>query len=159
MSSSYRGLGLTLPFSVLGLLSWLVSVLCFESSGFKPVVLGIILPLSQGEPLWAYRVYSHLFWFGLLMYCTLERFLIGTINFFGVNQQLLSKPSLPFLSGSGSHADLWKLISPNASSATIEVWGNWRRFPTGLVAVIVWTPFMVLVGFDCNFLKPRKKSI
>jgi amino acid transporter len=142
---SYRGLELDASFFctwfiILGY----VSVCAFEAVAL-PVVLGNILPLSQGEPLWS--IQGNPIYFDWLLIGTIGAILIGTINFFGVKSAAFIQTVFTlFILGAGLMLIFGSLFSPNASSATIEVWGT-EKVSTGLVAVIVMTPFM-FVGFD-----------
>jgi APA family basic amino acid/polyamine antiporter len=142
---SYRGLGLDASFFctwfiILGY----VSVCAFEAVAL-PVVLGNILPLSQGEPLWS--VQGNPIYFDWLLIGTVGAILIGTINFFGVKSAAFIQTVFTlFILGAGLMLIFGSFFSPNAATATIEVWGT-EKVSTGLVAVIVMTPFM-FVGFD-----------
>jgi amino acid transporter len=142
---SYRGLGLDASFFctwfiILGY----VSVCAFEAVAL-PVVLGNILPLSQGEPLWSIQG-NPIYWDWLLI-GTIGAILIGTINFFGVKSAAFIQTIFTlFILGAGLMLIFGSFFSPNVARTSIEVWST-EKVSTGLLTVIVMIPFM-FVGFD-----------
>jgi amino acid transporter len=142
---SYRGLGLDASFFctwfiILGY----VSVCAFEAVAL-PVVLGNILPLSQGEPLWS--IQGNPIYLDWLLIGTIGAILIGTINFFGVKSAAFIQTIFTlFILGAGLMLIFGSFFSPNVAGTSTEVWST-EKISTGLLTVIVMIPFM-FVGFD-----------
>ncbi len=142
---SFRGLGLDASFFctwfiILGY----VSVCAFEAVAL-PVVLGNIMPLSDGNPIWSIQgnpIYLDWVVIGIIGAVT-----IGTINFFGVKSAAFVQTIFTlFILVVGLMLIFGSLLSPNVPIASEAVW-DLGKMSTGLFAVIVMTPFM-FVGFD-----------
>ncbi|WP_075351246.1 APC family permease [Algoriphagus marinus] len=142
---SYRGLGLDASFFctwfiILGY----VSVCAFEAVAL-PVVLGNILPLSQGEALWNFQ--GNPIYLDWVLIGIVGSVLIGVINFFGVKSAAFIQTVFTlFILVAGLMLIFGSLFSPNEAISSGEIWGT-EKISTGLLAVIVMTPFM-FVGFD-----------
>ena len=142
---SFRGLGLDASFFctwfiILGY----VSVCAFEAVAL-PVVLGNIMPLSDGNPIWSIQgnpIYLDWVVIGIIGAVT-----IGTINFCGVKSAAFVQTIFTlFILVVGLMLIFGSLLSPNVPIASEAVW-DLGKMSTGLFAVIVMTPFM-FVGFD-----------
>lgn len=142
---SYRGLGLDASFFctwfiILGY----VSVCAFEAVAL-PVVLGNILPLSQGEPIWSLQ--GNPIYLDWVLIGVLGSILIGIINFFGVKSAAFIQTVFTlFILVAGLMLIFGSLFSSELANAPVEVWET-GKLSSGLLAVIVMTPFM-FVGFD-----------
>jgi len=142
---SFRGLGLDASFFctwfiILGY----VSVCAFEAVAL-PVVLGNIMPLTEGEPVWSFNgnpIYGDWVMIGIL-----GAVLIGTINFFGVKSAALIQTIFTiFILVVGLMLIFGSFFSTNVPTAPSESF-DLGIMSSGLLAVIVMTPFM-FVGFD-----------
>lgn len=142
---SFRGLGVNASFFctwfiILGY----VSVCAFEAVAL-PVVLGNIMPLNEGEPIWSIRgkpIYLDWITIGIL-----GSLLIGFINFIGVKTAAVIQTIFTlFILVAGLMLIFGSFFTPNVANTPTEVW-DLTKIPTGLLAVIVMTPFM-FVGFD-----------
>jgi len=142
---SYRGLGLDASFFctwfiILGY----VSVCAFEAVAL-PVVLGNILPLSNGEPIWTFQ--GNPIYFDWVLIGVIGSILIGIINFLGVKSAAFIQTVFTlFILVAGLMLIFGSLFSPNEAITSVEIWST-EKLSTGLLAVIVMTPFM-FVGFD-----------
>ncbi|MEX1190068.1 MAG: APC family permease [Bacteroidia bacterium] len=142
---SYRGLGLDASFFctwfiILGY----VSVCAFEAVAL-PVVLSNILPLSQEEPIWS--LLGNPIYLDWVLVGVFGALIIGIINFFGVKSAAFIQTVLTlFILVAGLMLIFGSLVSPNMQGESFEILGK-DELSTGLLAVIVMTPFM-FVGFD-----------
>lgn len=145
---SYRGLGLDASFActwfiILGY----VSVCAFEAVAL-PVVMGNLIPLSQGDPIWLINDKPiYLDWVAVGIVGAL---LIGIINYFGVKSAAVVQAIFTiFIVVVGLMLIVGSFFFEPVSAAVpepAEVWDT-SKLSLGLMAVIVMTPFM-FVGFD-----------
>jgi basic amino acid/polyamine antiporter, APA family len=142
---SFRGLGLDASFFctwfiILGY----VSVCAFEAVAL-PVVLGNIMPLSQGDPIWS--IQGNPIYLDWVVIGVIGAIVIGIINFFGVKSAAFIQTIFTlFILVVGLMLIFGSFFSPNVTAVSMEVWDT-GKMSTGLLAVIVMTPFM-FVGFD-----------
>ncbi len=142
---SFRGLGLDASFFctwfiILGY----VSVCAFEAVAL-PVVLGNLVPLSEGTPIW--HVLGNPIYLDWVVIGIVGSVLIGVINFLGVKSAAFIQTIFTlFILVAGLMLIFGSVFSPGEQVSGLEVWDT-TSMSTGLLVVIVMTPFM-FVGFD-----------